>query len=366
MSARSQNPKTDTGEESSLISALRDCLASGVLVVDACGRIISYTPEAARLLRLGGSNTKSSTSPLPPALQKLIQEVVSHQTPVPSRTITLPNEGDDATALQASAIPVKTPDSTQVVLVFHDISLAKRLEENMRRLDRLASIGTLSASMSHEIKNALVAVKTFVELLLEKNLDSELTQVVRREMRRIDSIVGQMLKFAAPARPSFSAVHLHPLLDHSLRMVQHQLEGKLISLSRSFRAAPDSIKGDDYQLEQAFVNLLLNAVEAMGESGALTVATDLVHPAPGRTAAKANHSQPQVRITIADTGSGITPENMDKMFEPFFTTKRHGTGLGLPIARRIVQEHHGDILVNSEPNKGTTFSILIPANVHAH
>jgi two-component system sensor histidine kinase HydH len=253
-----------------------------------------------------------------------------------------------------------------VVVVVNDIGSARRLEENMRRLDRLASIGTVSASMGHEVKNAFVAVKTFVDLLLEKNPDSELTEVVRRELSRIDSIISQLLKFAGPARPRFATVHLHEVLDHSLRMVQHQLKGRLISLKRSFKAAPDAIKGDGHQLEQAFVNLFLNAVEAMGTSGSLTVATEVVPALPPVAAAPEPNNQPKVRVTIADTGVGVPPENISRLFEPFFTTKNHGTGLGLPITRRILQEHHGDITVQSQVDKGTTFRILLPAGGGAH
>jgi signal transduction histidine kinase len=145
-------------------------------------------------------------------------------------------------------------------------------------------------------------------------------------------------------------------------MVQRQLENKLISLNRSFRAAPDSVHGDDYQLEQAFVNLLLNAVEAMGPNGSLQVATELVAP----PVYPKSNSSPLVRVTISDTGMGVSPENMIRLFEPFFTTKHDGTGLGLPITQRIVNEHHGDITVHSEPNKGTTFNILLPANAKPH
>ena len=251
-----------------------------------------------------------------------------------------------------------------VVVVLNEISISRRLEQNLRRLDRLASLGTFSASMAHEIKNALVSVKTFVDLLLEKNRDAELAEVVRRELCRIDSIVGQMLKYAGPARPAFSSVRVHDVLDHSLRMVQPRLEAGLIALHRAFNAAPDAIQGDDYQLEQVFVNLLLNAAEAMGTNGSLTVATELISPASVRPKS-APGSGAHVRVTIADTGIGITTENMNRLFEPFFTTKQQGTGLGLTIARRIVQEHHGDISAQSQVNKGTTFSILLPVHAKA-
>jgi len=115
--------------------------------------------------------------------------------------------------------------------------------------------------------------------LLEKNQDAELVEIVRREMRRIDSIVSQMLKFAAPAKPSFSAIRMHDILEHSLRLVQSKVQSGAIALHRSYSAAPDLIGGDDYQLEQAFVNLFLNALEAMGPNGELFVSTEV---GPGR------------------------------------------------------------------------------------
>jgi signal transduction histidine kinase len=310
-----------------------------------------------------GQAAKKGLASLPAWIRKLVREAASGRAAVLDRTILLGGRSNDATSLCASAIPIpRRPGAHDTVVVMHDLTPLRHVEQNLRQLDRLASIGTLSASMAHEIKNALVAVKTFVDLLLDRNREAELTETVRREMQRIESIVRQMLKFAGPARPLFSPVRLHDVLDHSLRMVQRQLDGKLISLNRSFRAQPDSIHGDNYQLEQAFVNLLLNAVEAMGPHGALNVATELV---PALRSTKAGDS-PLVRVTISDTGMGVAPENMCHLFEPFFTTKHDGTGLGLPITQRIVKEHHGDITVHSEPNKGTTFNILLPANAKPH
>jgi len=220
-------------------------------------------------------------------------------------------------------------------------------EQNLRRLDRLASLGLLSAGMAHEIKNGLTAIQTFIELLLQKGEDRELAEVVGRELKRIDSLASQMLRFAAPGRNTFASVNVHQLLDHSLRLVEHQITGKLISLKRDYKAAPEMIRGDEFQLQQAFMNLLFNAIEAMGMSGELTVGTEI---ADGK----------QLKIRIRDTGAGITPENLGRLFEPFFTTKKNGTGLGLAISQRIVHEHGGDISVKSESNKGSTFSISLP------
>jgi signal transduction histidine kinase len=210
-----------------------------------------------------------------------------------------------------------------------------------------------------------VAGKTFIDLLLEKHQDAELVEIVRREMGRIDSIVNRILKFAGPTRVPFSLVHLHEVLDHSLRLVQHPLEGKLISLNRAFKAAPDLVHGDDCGLQQAFVNLFLNALEAMGPDGALTVATEIVSATVPPGASQEPASLRQCRVRIQDTGPGIRPEDKRHLFQPFFTTKPTGTGLGLAITRRIIQEHRGSITVESHLGQGTTFNIVLPVSIGA-
>ncbi len=118
------------------------------------------------------------------------------------------------------------------------------LDENLQRLDRLANLGTLSAGIAHEIRNALVPIKTFVELMLEKSDDRELAVTVDREVKRLDSMVGQMLRFASPRPTTFTAVQVHDILDISLRLLQHQITGKRISVTRDFRAVPDVVRGD--------------------------------------------------------------------------------------------------------------------------
>ncbi len=360
MAARSQSPPPrDRDENFNLARSLKDCLTSGVIVINRREQIVSCTPEAGHLLDLPpGKTVHAPASILPAPLQNLVREVIASRKPVTREHLNIVIGGNNTRAFHVSLSPVHLQsDSLDVVVVLNDISSFASLEQKVVRLDRLSTLGTLSATMAHEIKNALVAVRTFVDLLLEKNKDAELSEIVQREMKRTEAIVQQMLKFGGPARPSFSTVKLHDVLEQSLRMVQHKLDGKLISLNRSYKATPDAIHGDDYQLEQAFVNLFLNAAEATGANGSLTVATEFI-------SAPAKHP-PHVRVTVADTGVGITPENLQKLFEPFFTTKHHGTGLGLPITQRIIEEHRGEITVESHPDKGTTFFIKIPVSRHA-
>ena len=153
-------------------------------------------------------------------------------------------------------------------------------------------------------------------------------------------------------------VRIHEILDHSLRLAQHQMSQKAIRLRREYQASADWVNGDDYQLEQAFVNLLLNGVEAMGVGGTLAVTTQLLSPEELPATLREGNQPPQLRVTISDTGIGIPAENLGRMFEPFFTTKREGTGLGLAITRRIFEEHHAAISVESEVNRGSSFRVF--------
>jgi signal transduction histidine kinase len=231
---------------------------------------------------------------------------------------------------------------------------AAELQDNLRRLDRLdrlANLGLVAASAAHEIKNGLVAINTFVELLAQKNEEPEMAEMVRREFLRINGLVTQMLRFAAPKPAAFAKLSVHELLDHSLRLLEHQMSGQMIALKRNFAARPDTIHGDESQLQQAFMNLLLNAVEAIGGAGELTVSTQT---APDK------HGLRRLNIFIHDSGPGVTAKNLPHLFEPFFTTKKEGTGLGLPICRRAVEEHRGTIEVQSEAGHGTTFRISLP------
>jgi two-component system, NtrC family, sensor histidine kinase HydH len=360
MSQRDSMQRPEVGETASLASILHNCLHAGVIVVDDRDHILFCSPEAAGALGLPPMPaTGGNVSALPAPVQKLVRDALALGRAITGNNLTLARD-EDPTVLRIDAQPFRSVEGrAQVVLTLHHDALIERLEHNLNRLDRLAGIGTLSAGMAHEIKNAFVAVKTFVDLLLEKNPDAELGDVVRRELRRIDSIVSQMLRFRSPARPSFAVVRVHDVLDHSLRLLQPQFDSKLIHLSRGFSASQDAVQGDDYQLEQAFVNLFFNALEAMGPNGSLTVSTENIGPSVE------NPNLQQVRITITDNGIGIPPENMSHLFEPFFTTKENGTGLGMAITRRIIREHHGDISAQSERNHGTTFQVLLPAHAIA-
>jgi C4-dicarboxylate-specific signal transduction histidine kinase len=347
--------KPDRAAGLTLPSLLSEQPTCGIVLLDHDQKITALGGQAASVLGFGAHAKKMDIEKhsLPPVFQSLVREMLSSGNEIIGRRVELNLDTGGTTTLCVSVIALVSSDkSPQVALIMREPDGFKHFEENLRRLDLLASIGTLSASMAHEIKNALVAGKTFIDLLLEKQQDAEFGETVRREMQRIDSIVSRVLRFTGPARPSLAPVHLHDILDHSLRLVQPQAEDKSIQLKSEFLAMNDLVNGDDHQLQQAIVNLLLNALEATPEKGTLSLATKDLRGPPGKA---------KVHVIIEDTGAGIAPEHLDRLFEPFFTTKPEGTGLGLAITHHIVQEHNGTIRVESEPGKGATFHLVFPA-----
>ena len=344
-------------------SVLRESLVSAVIAVDDRRRVAGFNTKAESLLHLKAANViGESFELLPPPLREYFEDAFAAAKPLRARQLALPARPQGELAIQATVTPVR-PDggkTSGMVMVLHDVSSAKKWEANMRRLDRLHSVGTLSASMAHEVKNAFVAIKTFVDLLLEKNQQADLADVVRLELGRIDAMLGQMRKFSGPAHPNLSEVRVHCVLDKSLLLIQHLLEEKKIKVVRALDAPNDLLRGDPDQLEQAFLNLFFNALDAMKPHGKLSVVTGMVAADAFAGGGKNGNGRPWLRVSIGDNGAGIPPDHMERLFEPFFTTKPDGTGLGLAITHRIVQEHEGAVTVESELHKGTTFNLLLP------
>jgi signal transduction histidine kinase len=333
----------------------------GILVISEAREIIACSPDGQYLTgHKSGQNAARSINELPQPLREIIEQTFSTSEQQRARiSYDLAEAGPFRVQVTTAPIALSAGKGLQVTAVLNDLTSFRNLQHHTQHLERLASIGTLSAGLAHEVKNALVAVKTFVGMLIAQNKDAELAGIVNHEIGRIDSLVSQMLRFAGPGKPTLSTVHLHEVLEHSLRLMEPHLTGGQIELRKALSAPRDILTGDSYQLEQAFLNLLFNAVEAMEPGGTLSITTELVSP-PGVTGA-APSEPTQLSIRIKNTGSGISPEHLARLFDPFFTTKTNGTGLGLSITRRIIQEHGGTISVESTQNEGATFIILLPS-----
>ena len=221
---------TNNEQTFNLLPALGDLLQPETIAVDSHGKVLSASPEAKKILGLNGS------SELAASLQQLIQRAVTTKQQIVVPELQIQTGIGPASKFHISVLPLAIPGNDLLIITLTNVTGLARLRQSVERLDRLATIGTLSASMAHEIKNALVAVKTFIDLLLEKNKDDELAEIVGREMSRVNNLVRQLLNFGSCSPPTRAPVRLHDVLEHSLRMVQHQLDGKLISLNRSFNA----------------------------------------------------------------------------------------------------------------------------------
>jgi nitrogen-specific signal transduction histidine kinase len=353
---------------------LLENLTSGVIAAGMDEQITVFNNEAGQITGLNSQEMLNATlGALPFNLAEPLVATLRTGERQENREITM-HVGDSDAVIRASTSIFHGQDGEVLgaLMVLTDVTAIKRLEFQIRRSDRLASLGTLSAGMAHEIKNPLVSLKTFAQLLPERYQDSDFrdtfSNLIGHEIDRIDSLVNQLLRFARPAKPILKPLHAHEILEKALTLVGHRLYQKDIKLNRSWLAEVDTIHGDADQLEQVFLNFFLNAMDAMKTSGELLVKTEIrqaeqwVSPAThgnGQSNGK-GEAREGLLITIRDTGEGIKAEDLLHVFDPFFTTKDYGTGLGLSVVHGIIQEHGGQIDVESELQKGTAFRILLP------
>lgn len=228
------------------------------------------------------------------------------------------------------------------------------LRNEVAKAERHKAIASLASNIAHEIKNPLTALKTFTEFLPSKKDEPEFLErfqhVTRQELARIENLTKELLDFAKPAPPSFQKANIHGLIDEILDLLSNKINQKNIKVNKDYRAAEAVLEIDANQIKQILLNIIMNAVEAMGDMGVLTITTQT----------KKSFSTKTFELTIADSGVGIAAEDLPHIFEPFFTKKENGTGLGLAITKDIIEKHKGKIMVESELNKGTQFTIKLP------
>jgi two-component system NtrC family sensor kinase len=233
----------------------------------------------------------------------------------------------------------------------------KRSKSYIRRADRLASLGTLTAGLAHEIRNPLVAIKTLTQLLPERLDDeefrSQFLQIASGEVDRISSLVNELLDFARPSDPKLELEEINTILDGMILLVSTETKKKQITIIKYYTSDLPPVQVDREQIKQVFLNILLNAIEATSENGKIMVKTKSFMKPGG---------EPYIQVEFTDTGCGIPGEYLEDIFNPFFTTKSSGSGLGLSISNQIIQDHRGYIDVESQVGKGASFFINLPLN----
>lgn len=243
-----------------------------------------------------------------------------------------------------------------IVTFERDVTERKKTEKALQRAEQL-KIGDLAAGFAHELKNSLAGVEAAIEVLLSELVISDDHQSIllrmSQEIRQVELLIKDFLNFARPSRPQFSLVDINSILNNAMVFSFENLslppekKGTIKIVKKCDAELPKTV-ADPMQLHQVFVNLIINSVDSMPDGGSLTVETSYE---PARKL---------LQVSISDTGTGIRREYMDKIFEPFFTTKAQGTGLGLPISKRLIEQNNGDISADNNPNGGATFKVSLP------
>ncbi len=239
------------------------------------------------------------------------------------------------------------------LLVLEDLTHRVRLEEQLQQREKLSSLGLLAAGVAHEVNTPLAGISSYTQMLLKQFPTDDprraLLEKIETQVLRASQIVQNLLNFARMERPTVSELDIRKVLEDTLQLLEPQLRDTRIEVVKRYAEELPPILGDATKLQQVFMNLILNARDAMPEGGRLTLAAYL--------------SDGQVCVDVEDTGVGIPPEHLARIYDPFFTTKGvgRGTGLGLALSYGIVQEHAGRIFVQSQVGRGTRFTIALPA-----
>ncbi len=336
-------------------------MESGVIAVDASGQISLFNSAAERLTGLRPDTLKASPATyLPPALALPLQDTLRDRSPRSQFEIAIQGLDGMTMPLVCSTATLTDRDGSThgALIVFSDLTKLRELEREKRRAERLASFGALASGVAHEIKNPLVAIRTFAELLPDRFGDvdfrEDFSKVVIKEIARIDTLVARLRGIAATAPQQVGAVDIREPITDTLALLRGQLEQSNTTVRRQFLDPAPFVAIDDSQLKQLFLNLFLNALEAMGSGGHLTIRVS-------RTRA---HGSPWIVVAVSDTGPGIPEAVKNNIFDPFFTTKVRGSGLGLTICRGIMDAHRGTIRAEGNSDRpGTTIVLEFPAAV---
>jgi signal transduction histidine kinase len=363
------NLYTQTQDSKVYNDILLENLVSGVIACNRHGIITICNPRAQKIIEKPISSIIGHPlNALPAQLSQILKDALETGRSEQDVEIAIEDKGHDPIFLSvgSSNFHSHTGENLGALLLVNDITTLKQLQTQIRRTDRLASMGTLSAGMAHEIKNPLVTIKTFTQLLPDRYHDAEFREtffsLMSDEVGRIDKIVNELLLFARPSQPVLENISIHEILTQSLRLVRQQLNHHNIQVQSDFTATQDVICGDSTLLSQAFVNFLLNAHDAMPNGGQIHLRTRKVYYNHLKKARKIPGASETdfIEVNIDDSGEGIKESDLTHVFDPFFTTKSNGTGLGLSISHGIVEEHGGTIDIKSTAGAGTQLSVIFP------
>lgn len=334
-------------------------MASGLLSVDTSGRVISSNRAALELLgkketELLGKNLGSFLDIESGGIQKALDNPKTTS----ENEIKYHKTGSDIVPLNISVSPVfeESGICSSLVVELKDLREIKLLEEKVRRTEKLAAIGKLASGVAHEIRNPLSSIRGFAQFLrhalTDRPQEQEYAEIMIKEVDRINRVVSDLLSFSRPDSADSAPTNVAELVEHVIRLVDADAKTKNVKIKSTVDPGTGKVSLDSYQITQALLNLLLNALR-FSEDGFIHVNAEI----------DSNNSQ--LILQVEDDGPGIPSENVANIFDPFFTTRAEGTGLGLAIVHKIVENHQGEIKVESPlpgTGGGTRFTITIPTS----
>ncbi len=333
----------------------------GVLAADVNLQIIALNATGAEILGVSTAECQGcSLNDIVPAFAEVLAKTVTSRRNLRPVEMTLDLNGRTIPCQCETSIMLDARNAVVGgLIVFQDMTEQQRFNRQVRRMDRLASVGTLAAGIAHEIKNPLVSIKTFAQLLPERyeemDFRNNFGNVVLSEIDRINRLVHNLLGFARPRHVQAGPVQVHDLVDRALTLLENEFKKKNVEVSCEYGDDVPVIIADPEQLYQVVFNLLQNAAQAIdASSGRVTISTKK------STLDTRQVSKEVVLLSIQDTGSGIEKKDVASIFDPFFSTKADGSGLGLSICHNILKEHGATIDVESAPGKGSVFTITLP------
>ncbi len=343
------------------ISRMRDftedilrSIDGGVITFDLAGQVTKVNQAARRVLRFSEEIQETDIEKyIPAAITEVVETVLRTGQTVEHTEMEVERTEAEQVPIDLSVSLLQSQDHTiGAVATFYDLSQVRSLKEQIRRQEHLAALGTLSAGIAHEIRNPLGIIKGSAEILRKRfgHLKEEegLSEFIIEEVGRLSAVVTDFLDFARPKQPHFVPEDLNQVLRRSLQLANLAQSHPQIKVVLSLEPHLPTVEIDPEQCQQAFLNLILNAAQAMPEGGHLSLCSRHL-PESG-----------EVEVEITDSGPGIDSEIKPHIFNPFFTTKDSGTGLGLSIVHRIVENHKAQISVLSTPGEGSTFRIRFP------
>jgi len=327
----------------------------GLVAMDDKDQIILVNPAAEKLLELHGTENLSHNSKLtlPRPLMELVKSTDFENRPH-EKEIRFNHGEKNHVILDAVVSPLRNKDGSSLgsLLILRDLTELSLLKDENERNMRLAAIGRVAAGVAHEIRNPLSSLKgyaTFFKEVFEKGTENyTIADVIINEVDRLDRVVGDLVEIARPIQVSGKPVNPVTLIEDSIKLIEPEAMLHHVSIETSINNDIGSLHADEDRLKQVLLNLYLNAIQAMEDSGEIGVRL-FRDPVTGN-----------IVIMVSDSGSGIKKEDLPNIFEPYFTTKQSGTGLGLAIVHNIIKAHKGEIKVQSKPGKGTVFTLILP------